>query len=138
MKRLFSLALLVLVAVLQQGCVVWRYTTTPVVTGRVVDAESGKAIVGAEVGFRKHETVSTRTKEDGSFSLASDHEWGPAIGIPFEFTLCGGVLYIAAPGYSTFEKDVGQRVYHVVQLSDVALRKKEPNQPLEPTRGLGP
>ena len=138
MKRLYLLGLVVLLSLLQQGCVAWRYTTTPVVTGRVLNADTGKPVVGAEVGFRKHESVSTRTKEDGSFSLASDHKWGPAIGIPFEFTLCGGVLYVAAPDYVTFEKDVGQRVYHLVELSDVMLRKKEPiSEPPVPTRGNG-
>jgi hypothetical protein len=125
MKRLFLLGLVALISLLQQGCVAWRYTTTPVVTGRVLDADTGKPVVGAEVGFRKHESVSTRTKGDGSFSLASDHKWGPAIGIPFEFTLCGGVLYVTAPGYVTFEKDVGQRVYHLVQLHDLVLRTNE-------------
>ncbi|MBI2517346.1 MAG: hypothetical protein HYV95_10580 [Opitutae bacterium] len=129
MKRLYLIGLVTLISLLQQGCVAWRYTTTPVATGRVLDADTGKPVIGAEVGFRKHESVSTRTKEDGSFSLASDHKWGPAIGIPFEFTLCGGVLYVAAPGYESFEKDVGQRVYHPVDLSEVRLRKKAPLQP---------
>jgi hypothetical protein len=129
MKRLFLLALFVLLCAVQQGCVVWRYTTTPLVTGRVLDADTGKPVVGAKVGFRTHEAAITQTKDDGSFSLASDHRWGPAIGIPFEFTLCGGVIYVTAPDYVTFEKDVGARVYHPVQLPDVPLQKKNGNEP---------
>jgi hypothetical protein len=141
MKRLFPVLLLAALCTTQQGCVAWRYTTTPLVTGRVLDADTGKPVVGAEVGFRKHEAVSTRTKDDGSFSLSPDHQWGPAIGIPFEFTPCGGVIYVTAPKYATFERDVGPRVYHPVQLSDVMLprkRNQEPNQSSQPTTGLAP
>jgi hypothetical protein len=133
-KRAYLLALVFLLGVLQHGCVAWRYTTTPVVTGRVLDADTRKPVVGAEVGFRTHENVSTRTREDGSFTLVSDHKWGPAFGIPFEFTPCGGVLYIAATDYRTFEKDVGQRVYHDVQLLDVLLAKTAPIKSPETTR----
>ena len=106
------------------------------VIGRIVDADTGKAIAGAEVGFRKHEAVSTRTKEDGTFRLASDHEWGPAMVMPIEFTLCGGLLYVAAPGYRTFEKDVGQRVYQAVQLPEIKLKKG--NDPAATAAGAGP
>lgn len=134
--RFCSLSLLIVVSSLLQGCFIWRYTTTPPVTGRVVDASTGTPVVGAEVGIRKHQAVRTRTASDGSFKVASDHSWGPAIIIPFEFTLCGGVFYVSAPGYEIFEKDLGDRVYRPVQLLDVMLIEigdQEPNKAPEPT-----
>ena len=136
--RICSLALLIIVCGLHQGCFVWRYTTTPPLAGRVLDANNGSAVVGAEVGVRKHEAVRTRTTNDGSFKVASDHSWGPAILIPFEFTLCGGILYVEAPGYETFEKNLGDRVYRPVQVPDVMLIKKgdqHPDNAWEPAPG---
>lgn len=124
MKSRSSLLGLVLLVCALQGCVAWRYTTTPPVAGKVIDAEGGNPIAGAEVGFRKHEAASTRTNADGTFKLASGHEWGAAAILPFEFTPCGGVFYVMAPGYEAFETDMGEQVWHAVQLPDVKLRKK--------------
>lgn len=133
MKRLCLLAVALSLGLVQQGCFAWRYTTTPVVVGRVLDAATQKPVVGAEVGFRTHEAASTRTNADGGFTLKSDHAWAPAFGLPFEFTPCGGTLYITATGYRTFEKDLGQRVYHLVRLPDVLLTKTTPSEPLDTT-----
>jgi len=79
------------------------------------------------VGFREHEAVSTRTAADGPFKLAPDHSRGAAMIIPFEFTPCGGVLYVTAPAYDAFQKDIGARVYSPIQLPDIMLAKKKPN-----------
>lgn len=123
MKRILHLIAFTLLALLLQGCVAWPYRTTPIVTGRVIDADTGKPIAGADVGFQRHAAVSTRTREDGTFRLMSDHKWGPAFIIPAEFTPCGGTLQVSAPGYATFEKDVGSHVYGPIELSELRLKK---------------
>ena len=68
-------------------------------------------IAGARVGFRGRERKSTQTIADGSFVLRSDHSWGPAVIIPFEFTPGGGMFFVEASGYATFERDIGPRMY---------------------------
>jgi hypothetical protein len=94
------------------------------VTGTVVDAGTGRPIAGAKVGFREHNQVETRTNADGSFHLYSDHAWGGAVIIPFEFTLCGGKFFIEAPGYKTFEQEIGpRRSLPFIFREPVALRK---------------
>jgi hypothetical protein len=124
MRNSASLSVLIFVACTLQGCVAWRYPSTPPITGKVLDAESGNPVVGAEVGFRKHQAIQTRTKVDGTFQLESDYSWGPAFILPFEFTSCGGVFYVIAPNYDPFEEDMGYQVCRPAQLADVKLRKK--------------
>jgi hypothetical protein len=95
--RLFGL--ISLTASLLSGCVAYPYKTTPAVEGRVVDSTTGTGIAGAKVGFRDRAKAVTSTAPDGSFRLKEGHTWGGALLIPWEFTACGGVLYVEAPGY---------------------------------------
>jgi hypothetical protein len=111
-RRMSLLSLLVLACLFGQGCFVWHYTMTPPVSGRVIDSATGSPVVSAKVGFREHKRIETLTAADGSFLLPSDHTWGPAVIIPFEFTPCGGLFFIEAPGYDTFEQEIGPRMYH--------------------------
>lgn len=110
MHRVISI-LLSVSALMSQGCVVWRYPTTPAASGQVVDAVSGVPIGNARVGFRDHERVATLTAANGNFALKGDHRWGPAFIIPLEFVACGGAFFVEAPGYAPFEKDLGQWAY---------------------------
>jgi hypothetical protein len=119
---------LALMCVILQGCLVWRYTTTPVVTGTVVEAGTGRPISGARVGFREHNRIEARTNADGSFHLYSDHAWEGAVILPFEFTLCGGKFFIEAPGYATFEQDIGPRRYPPFIFPEPIALRKQPEQ----------
>src|SRR2546426_11381783 len=105
--RMLRVCVLALVCISGQGCLIWRYTTTPPVSGTAIDATTREPLAGARVGFRGRERKSTQTIADGSFVLRSDHSWGPAVIIPFEFTPCGGMFFVEASGYATFERDIG-------------------------------
>lgn len=111
------LLMLPTIAFLGGGCFVYRYTTTPPASGRVIDASTQVPISGARVGFRNHERKATTTTSEGSFHLESDHVWAFSVLIPWEFTPCGGVLFVEAPGYRSFETNIGNHVYHSVDFS---------------------
>jgi hypothetical protein len=112
------LLFLLAIAVFAQGCLAYRYTITPPVSGRVIDTTTEQPIAAAKVGIRKHERKSVATAKDGSFQLQSDHIWAFSPLMPWEFTPCGGVLFVDAPGYKPFEKDLGERVYRPVALAE--------------------
>jgi hypothetical protein len=116
---------LLIVAVFGQGCF-YRYTTTPPVSGTVIDARTNKPIAGARIGFRKHEGKISTTSLDGSFHLPSDHMWAFSPLIPFEFTPCGGVFFVEALGYKSFEQDIGQRVYRPFTFAGPIVLRQEP------------
>src|SRR5712691_109125 len=88
------LLLILTIAVFTQGCLAYRYTTTPPVSGRVIDATTEQPIAGAKVGFRKHERKTVSTASDGNFHLQSDHVWAFSPLMPWEFSPCGGVLFV--------------------------------------------
>lgn len=119
--RMAWLSLLMSVWLFCQGCVVWRYTTSPPVSGVVRDSATGSPVVNAKVGFREHERIQTLTAADGSFRLPLGHTWGPALIIPFEFTPCGGTFFIEAPGYEAFELVIGPRMYHPVVFQEPVI-----------------
>ena len=130
----FSLVCLVLLSCfVTQGCVVWRYTTTPRVSGKAIDSITGQPIEGAKVGFRDHKRISVLTMADGKFVLDSDHVWGLALIIPMELTPCGGLFFIEAPGYVPFEREIGPRVYQPFRFAEpVALIRRVNNEPKPP------
>jgi hypothetical protein len=90
------------VAFLGGGCFVYRYPTTPPASGQVIDATTQAPISGAWVGFRNHDRKTTTTTHDGSFQIESDHLWAFSPLMPGEFTPCGGVLFVEAPGFRLF------------------------------------
>jgi hypothetical protein len=108
--RKSMLLMLPTVALLGGGCFVYRYTTTPPASGRVINGSTQAPVIGARVGFRNHDRKATETRPDGGFHLGSDHVWAFSPLIPFEFTPCGGILFVEAPGYSPFETNVGMYV----------------------------
>jgi hypothetical protein len=61
LNRAFDLMLVLMVGLLAQGCVAFPYDDTPAVSGNIVDAVTGKPVIGAKVGFRGHERVDTWT-----------------------------------------------------------------------------
>ena len=103
--RAVMCSLLLLFAVLGQGCLVWRYPTTPKVTGSVIDATTKQPVSGARVGVRQHDKLTRMTSPDGSFRLRSDHVWRPCPLIPGDYWP-GGMLFIEAPGYRPHEQKV--------------------------------
>ena len=98
-------ALLLLVGALGQGCLVWRYPTTPKVSGSVIDATTKQPVPGATVGIRKHDDIIRTTSHDGAFRLPSDHVWRPCPLIPGDYWP-RGMLFIEAPGYRPHEQEV--------------------------------
>jgi hypothetical protein len=136
MRAGFLILICVLFAPLQ-GCLAWRYRTTPSVKGRVLDSASHSPVDAATVGFRNHKGVLARTTADGRFHLEAGHTWGAAIIIPFEFTHCGGVLFVEAAGYDPFERDFGPWAYDPIVLDQPIMLSKmqKPNKAPEPTPG---
>ena len=102
----------------------YRYTTTPPASGRVIDAMTQEPITGAMVGFRNHDRKTSTTTQDGSFQVESDHIWAFSPLIPWEFTPRGGVFFVEAPGYSLFETNVGEHMYRPLTFPEpIALRR---------------
>ncbi|MGH7953775.1 MAG: hypothetical protein ACREFE_17900 [Limisphaerales bacterium] len=89
-----------------QGCVVWRYTDTPPVSGVVVDASTRQPIAGAKVGFRKHKHVDSFTASDGSFHIRPTYIWRPCFILPGEFWRSSGLFFVQTSGYKPFEQEV--------------------------------
>jgi len=104
-NRTFILSIL-LIGFFGQGCVVWRYTDTPPVTGAVVDADTRQPIAGAKIGFREHKRVDSLTASDGSFHVRPTYVWRPCFILPGEFWRSSGLLYVQAAGYKTVEQEV--------------------------------
>ncbi len=100
-----SLFLLLVIAIFGQGCVVWRYPTTPQVSGAVIDATTKQPVSGATVGIRDHEGIIRTTSPDGVFRLPSDHVWRPCPLVPGDYWP-QGMLFIEAPGYVPYERKV--------------------------------
>ena len=78
---------------------------TRVVTGSVTDAETGEAIVGAQIGVKGNPTIGTATRDNGSFSITL-----PAQDV---------VLIVRRIGYPMKEVAVGSAMTSV----SVAMRK---------------
>jgi len=104
----FILALVTSLSVLLcgQGCVVFRYTITPPVSGTVIDSGTKQPIAGATVGFRKHEKQLAVSGDDGVFTSRPDHIWRPCFILPGELWPSGGQFFIEANGYKPFEKEI--------------------------------
>jgi hypothetical protein len=122
--RPIILLLPLLVLLCGQGCLVYRYTTTPLVSGTVIDSASKQPIAGAKVGFRKHDKKTSMTASDGSFHSQPDHVWRPCLLMPEEFTPCGGVFFVEASDYKAFERMIGPRqLYPFTFLQPIELEK---------------
>lgn len=100
-----GLFLLLVLAIFGQGCVVWRYSTTPQVSGTVIDATTKQPVSGATVGIRDHEGIIRTTSPDGVFRLPSDHVWRPCL-LMLGDHWPQGMLFIEAPGYVPQEQKV--------------------------------
>lgn len=92
-----------------QGCFVYRYTTTPPLSGSVREASTKQAISGATVGFRKHDSIATKTAADGNFRLEPDHAWRFCWIMPGEFWAEGGAFFVEAAGYRPLEQNIQTR-----------------------------
>jgi hypothetical protein len=106
-----------------QGCLVWRYTNVPPVSGVVVDAESKQPINAAKVGFRECGDVVRYTSSDGSFNLPGEHEWRFCPLIPGDYWP-RGTLFVEAPGHRTSEKWISKFGGTHVKLSDPIQLKR--------------
>jgi hypothetical protein len=118
------LLMLSTVAFLGGGCFVYRYTTTPPASGRVIDARTQVPITGARVGFRNHDRKATTTRPDGGFEVESDHEWAFSPLMPWEFTPCGGILFVEALGYRSFETNIGMHVYQPLTFAEPIILQR--------------
>jgi hypothetical protein len=89
-----------------QGCFVYHYTTTPSLSGTVKDFTTKQPITYATVGFKKHDSIATKTALDGTFHLDPDHAWDFCWIMPGEFWSEGGIFFVDAAGYEPFEQKV--------------------------------
>jgi hypothetical protein len=110
--------LLVTIALLDQGCFIYKYPSTPEVTGKVVDARTGDPITNAIVGFRGHKKTFTQTTTNGSFHVLFGKRWGPAYIIPMEFTPCNGTFFAESEGYQPFEEWLTAPRYNPINLTN--------------------
>ncbi len=98
MKRLFIVLASVLVAFVS-------YSQT--IVGKVVDADTKEAIVGASV-FLKGTTYGTMTELDGSFS--------------FDVPAKPATLVVSFVGYVNFEKEINPKQGETINLGTIALK----------------
>lgn len=70
--------LLLPICFLMAGCFPYHYTTSPGLSGTVVNAETRKPLAGAAISYsgRTNNTVVTFSADDGSFSVAPERKWG--------------------------------------------------------------
>ena len=91
------------------GCFPYRYTDNAGLAGRVVDANSGLPIVGAEVSVSSRKTdgtiFSTRSsvsREFGDFRIGSDGSWGVVFIYPGDPRTWTTSATVGSPGYRPY------------------------------------
>lgn len=103
--RALAVAWLALTVSFSQGCLVWRYPTTPEVRGTVIDQATQQPLPGAVVGMHLQDQVIAYTDSDGTFRLPSDRHWRFCPLIPGDYWP-RGTLFIEANGYHRHEQEV--------------------------------
>ena len=94
-------ALVVSALALQAACFPYKYTSRPAVSGTVLSAADGTPIVGALVHDPASTTYRTKTREDGTFSLTPEKEWGIWFILPQE-PMSVAQLRVTATGYKEY------------------------------------
>jgi len=90
---------------------------SPGVTGRVTDARTGHAVVGAHVGFTQFSTPTATTDSQGQFHIPVQRSFSPLPMFTFEFVHV--TLQVSQPHYRTYTTEIDRAVedaHHNVQL----------------------
>jgi hypothetical protein len=92
------------------GCVPYRYTVTPHLAGRIVDATSNHALSGATVSVSSahggiyHRSKTFQTDKSGTFDVPALKAWGVFI-VPQEACWPSATLHIEAAGYPPYHEE---------------------------------
>ena len=105
MKALLQTSLVSLFALAPSACMVPR---SPGVSGRVTDARTGRAVVGAHVGFAQFSTPAAITDSRGQFHLPVRRQFSPLPMFTFEFVHV--TLQVSHPHYQTFATEIDRSV----------------------------
>ena len=70
--------------VLLSGCMPYAVRKTPGVSGRVINSISGKAVIGAQVGFVGLSSLRAKTDREGKFSIPPTTKLGIIFLIPYD------------------------------------------------------
>ena len=108
MKPLLRASPIALLALLQTACMVPR---SPGVTGRVIDARTGHAVAGADVGFAQFSAPAAITDSRGQFHLPVKRQLSPLPMFTFEFVHV--TLQVSHPHYHTFTTEIDRSVEDV-------------------------
>lgn len=112
-------------ALLLIGCVPASVLKTPTVTGRVIDARTGRAVAGAKVGFPAPNSVWQITDRDGRFAIQSTNKLGIVVLLPFDPAQKYLPFVVGKAGFQSLRTEVP--FYEFGRASTLAL-------PLEPIR----
>ncbi|POT56770.1 carboxypeptidase regulatory-like domain-containing protein [Citrobacter amalonaticus] len=113
-------AAVVLIALLQSGCVAY-HQTQPAVEGRLTD-NGGKPVQGAEITLESNApSVSTVSDRDGFFSFPNKYEWTFFLPIGPMDWIYRSTLRISAEG-KTYEARLGGRFGGVYAADGEAYR----------------
>jgi hypothetical protein len=93
---------------------------SPGVSGRVTDARTGHAVVGAHVGFAQFSTPAATTDARGQFRLPVQRQFSPLPMFTFEFVHV--TLQVSHPRYHTFFTEIDRSIE-----DDQLYARLEPN-----------
>ena len=99
-------ALLAITVAMQSACVPYPHSVirNPDIEGRVLSAETGKAVVGArielDIGSDESWQYETRSDSEGRFAFAEYRDYR-LFALLADGPPCGTTLSISAPGYHT-------------------------------------
>ena len=91
--------------VLVSGCVPFPLQQTPLVSGHVVEASSGKPVSGAQLYYKEHPGQVIASAADGSFTFPSTSKWQLVPLGPYD-RFGYNTLLIEAQGYQSSSKRV--------------------------------
>jgi hypothetical protein len=106
----FALALIIcLVGLTVSGCVPLRFPTTPLASGKISDASSGRPIEGSTVFWTSAPEKKEKSQRDGSYVLPSlgRTRWVLPVGDYFVGRVSGSVR-VEARGYESQEKVISE------------------------------
>jgi hypothetical protein len=103
--------LVVVAAIMLNGCFPMHYTKFPGASGRVIDAETSAPIGNASIKLELNSPAkndgpkTTLTDSNGAFSVEPVKRWGIYI-VPMDFIGFFGQVSVDAPGYNSVLKEL--------------------------------